>query len=108
SAGSLLNDGWIETLHPGDRRRSAETWQRAVNSGEPYEIEYRFHRHDGVYRWFMCRGLPQRDPHLGQIVRWVGVAIDIDDRRRAEEQLRQSEARLATALRAGKLGVHDY
>jgi signal transduction histidine kinase len=85
---------WLETLHPDDARRGALVWAEAVRSGEPYEAEYRFRRHDGAWRWHAVRGLPVRD-ESGTIGRWVGTCIDIHERRVLEEDL---HARVSAAV----------
>src|SRR5258708_24089082 len=69
------------------------TWTRSVETGHPYESEYRIRRADGVYRWFHVRSLPWRDTQ-GRIVRWYTLRTDIDDRKRVEEALRASELNL--------------
>lgn len=81
---------WLPTIHPEDRALVGERWRHAVETGNPYDVEERIQRADGVYRWFHARGLPLRDTE-GQIVRWYILLTDIDDRRRAEEALRASE-----------------
>jgi PAS domain S-box-containing protein len=85
------------TTHPQDLPRIAELFTRSVASGEPFEFEVRARRFDGVYRWFQSRGFPLRDAN-GHIVRWYNLLIDIDERKRAEEELRLSEARKAAIL----------
>lgn len=93
-AGALLGEGWLATLHPGDRARAAAIWAASVRTGEPYEAEYRFLRADGEARWHLVRGAPQRDPATGRIERWVGTCTDVDDSRRAEA----TNARLAAIV----------
>jgi PAS domain S-box-containing protein len=87
--------GWNDQLHPDDQQRAWDRWTRSVESGEDYEIEYRFRRADGEYRWFLGRALPMRD-ETGRIVRWFGTSTDIDDQKRLEQQraevLAQAEA----------------
>jgi PAS domain S-box-containing protein len=85
------------TTHPEDLPRVVELFTQSIASGNPFEFEVRARRFDGVYRWFQSRGLPLRDPN-GQIVRWYNLLIDIDERKRAEEELRLSEARKAAIL----------
>src|SRR5919106_4987992 len=85
------------TTHPEDLPRIVELFTRSIASGDPFEFEVRARRFDGVYRWFQSRGFPLRDPN-GQIVRWYNLLIDIDERKRAEEELRLSEARKAAIL----------
>jgi PAS domain S-box-containing protein len=87
--------GWNDELHPDDQQRAWERWKRSLETGEDYEIEYRFRRGDGAYRWFLGRALPMRD-ESGRIVRWFGTCTDIDDQKRLEQQraevLAQAEA----------------
>jgi PAS domain S-box-containing protein len=85
------------TTHPDDLPRVVEVFTRSIVSGEPFEFEVRARRFDGVYRWFQSRGLPLRDTK-GHIVRWYNLLIDIDERKRAEQELRRSEARKAAIL----------
>jgi PAS domain S-box-containing protein len=81
-----LGDEWIDVIHPEDRARTMRTWRRAVETGTTYEIEYRFRLHDGSYRWFLGRGISQRDAE-GRILQWFGTSTDIDDQRRQAEVL---------------------
>src|SRR5438132_7725820 len=90
--------GTSDTVHPEDLRRVTEVLTQSMASGDPYEIEERLRRFDGVYRWFQVRGLPLRDSN-GRIVRWYVLLTDIDARKRAEDELRRSEAFLAEGLR---------
>ena len=84
--------GWSVTFHPEDLPALMEKWKVLLISGEPGEIEARIRRHDGIYRWFLIRVAPFRD-ESGAILRWYGTSTDIDDRKRAEDALRRSEAR---------------
>ncbi len=84
---------WREYLHPDDRERTLERWSYSLKTGEPYEIDYRLRRHDGEYRWFLAQGLPERDPQ-GRIVRWFGTCTDIDDQRKAKEELQHAHDEL--------------
>ncbi len=76
-----------DALHPDDIPRMIDAWRHAVETGQPVEIEHRSRGADGVYRWFLLRGRPQRDAE-GRIVRWYNLVTDIDDRKRAEENWR--------------------
>ncbi len=78
--------GWLSVLHPDDRQMCLKRWREAVRAGKPYEIEYRFRRTDGVYRWYLGRALPVRDQQQ-RIISWLGTDTDIDDQKRSEEQL---------------------
>ncbi|HEV2659824.1 MAG TPA: histidine kinase dimerization/phospho-acceptor domain-containing protein, partial [Ktedonobacteraceae bacterium] len=85
--------GWKPVLHPDDLQRCIDIWTNAVQTGGPYEIEYRFKRaSDGTYRWHLGRALPVRDMH-GKIVKWFGTCTDIDDQKQNEEALRENEYR---------------
>ena len=95
------------TTHPDDLPRVVEVFTRSIVSGEPFEFEVRARRFDGVYRWFQSRGFPLRDPN-GQIVRWYNLLIDIDERKRAEQDLRRSEAFLSEAQQLSRVGSFSW
>jgi PAS domain S-box-containing protein len=88
---------WHALVHPDDRARVVDQWIRSVATGEPFDAEHRVLSADGTYRWLHSRGLPLRDTN-GRIVRWYNLLIDIDERKRAEQELRRSEARKAAIL----------
>jgi PAS domain S-box-containing protein len=88
TAEESLGAGWSAVLHPEDAPGCFAAWTRAVRTGEVFEAEYRMRRMDGVYRWFLGRGLPVRDPD-GRVIKWLGTATDIDDRKRAEEEVQR-------------------
>src|SRR6266478_69344 len=94
-------------IHPDDVARTVETWGAALASGKPYEHEHRTRRVDGAYRWCLIRGVPLRDGQ-GNIVRWYGTSIDIQDRKSAEEELRRSEAYLSEAQRLSHTGSFGW
>ncbi|HKO25602.1 MAG TPA: PAS domain S-box protein [Chloroflexota bacterium] len=78
--------GWVDVLLPDDITRARERWQRAQVTGESYEIEFRLRRAaDGAYRWHLVRITPLRDASE-QLVGWLATALDIDDRKRMEEE----------------------
>jgi PAS domain S-box-containing protein len=89
----LQGDGWQSMLHPDDRERVLRAWHKSVTMGTPYEQEERHRGVDGTYRWFLARGLPLPDAE-GRIVRWYGTNTDIEDRKQAEEELRQLSGQL--------------
>ena len=76
--------GWQAAVHPDDLNRVVTKWQASLPAGEPLEYETRLRRLDGEYRWFLTRAVPVRD-RRGKIVKWVGAATDIEDRKRAEQ-----------------------
>ena len=93
-----------DAIHPEDYPRCTELFKQSIESGNPFEFELRFRRSDGVYRWFQSRGLPLRDAD-GRIVRWYNLLIDIDERKRAEEALRESQTELKAAQRELQLAM---
>src|SRR5207248_7740500 len=84
---------WTDSLHSEDVAALVQKWHAALASGEPFEIEARVRRADGSYRALLHRKLPLRDEH-GNIVKWFGSSVDIEDRKRAEEQFRRSDQEL--------------
>ncbi len=92
--------GFALALHPDDQARTLEQWRSAWQDGEDYEIEYRFRRHDGVYRWFVGRAEPVRDPETGGVTLWAGTCTDIDDFKRTQDALRVSEERFRSLVEA--------
>ena len=84
---------WTETVHPDDVAAIVQKWHAALASGEPFEIETRVRRADGSYRALLHRKLPLRDEH-GNIVKWFGSSIDIEDRRCAERRIAEKTAEL--------------
>jgi PAS domain S-box-containing protein len=94
---------WRSTVHPDDLARYVNEWQAALATGQSMESEVRLRRADGKYRWWLTRNVPLRD-EVGNIIKWYGTAIDIEDRKRAEEALRRSEAYLAEAQRLTHTG----
>jgi PAS domain S-box-containing protein len=91
--------GWTEAIHPEDRKRLVEHWQSCLASGSPVDTEARIRRFDGSYRWFLIRGNPLKDA-LGEILKWYGTCIDIEDRKRGEEAVRSNERNLSLMINA--------
>jgi PAS domain S-box-containing protein len=89
--------GWQTAIHPEDLPGLLERWRSVLASGEPREMEARLRRFDGEYRWFLFRTNALADAS-GQVVKWCGMTIDIDDRRRAEEALRAHERRFRSMV----------
>ncbi|MEH2483312.1 PAS domain S-box-containing protein [Nitrobacteraceae bacterium AZCC 2146] len=84
--------GWPRAFHPDDMASMLEKWRAIRKSGMRGGLEARLRRFDGEYRWFLFRAEPLRD-ELGNIVKWYGSSTDIEDRKRTEEALRESEQR---------------
>jgi len=82
--------GWAQAIHPNDRTKLVEEWQLCLASGTPVDTEARIRRFDGSYRWFLIRGNPLKDQE-GNILKWYGTCVDIEDRKRGEEALRARE-----------------
>jgi PAS domain S-box-containing protein len=99
----LAGWGWESVHDPADLPRVVAKWKAALESGEPWEDEFRLRRHDGCFRWFLARATPLRDPS-GCIVWWFGVNFDVDDRKRSAEE-RQRKA--TGELRASEERFHQ-
>jgi len=99
SSEELLGWGWGSVVHPGDLPRQVRVWRAALTAGEPMESEVRLQGRDGEYRWLLIRNVPLRDKQ-GNIVKWYGTAIEIEDRKRAEALL-AGEKRLLEMIARG-------
>jgi PAS domain S-box-containing protein len=82
----LLGEGWRQIVHPDDLEETARRWYDCVAKAVPLDIELRFRRHDGVYRWHISRAHPMHDA-AGALTMWVGSCTDIDDEKRSREHL---------------------
>src|SRR5712672_3201451 len=99
--------GTSDTIHAEDLPRVVQLFARSITSGNPYDYEARLLRFDGVYRWFQVRGLPVRDSNE-RILRWCSLLTDIDERKRAEDALKRSEAFLAEGQRLSRTGSFSW
>src|SRR5260370_1313149 len=81
SAEQALGSGWQVAIHPDDLPRILETFREALNSVKPYEVEGRFRRFNGEFRWFLFRGSPLRD-RSGKVAKWYGTNTDLEERKR--------------------------
>jgi formate hydrogenlyase transcriptional activator len=93
TAWELKNWDTGDAVHPDDLPRVVDAWRLSVETGQPYDLELRQRRADGVYRWFQSRALPARDAE-GRITGWYMLLTDIDDRKRAEDAVRLNEQSL--------------
>lgn len=93
----LKTSALTNEVHSDDLPGVLLAWKHSVSTGEPYEIEHRLRRFDGVYRWFQARGLAERRAG-GGIVRWYLLLTDIDDRKRSEEIARQSQLTIRSII----------
>jgi PAS domain S-box-containing protein len=96
-------EGWQSVIHPEDRDDYLAVERAAVASAQAFEIEARIRRADGEYRWMLFRSVPFRD-ETGTVLKRYGVSTDIDDRNRAQQALKRSEAYLADAQRLAHTG----
>ena len=99
---------WTESIHPDDVDEIVQKWRAALASGEPLEVEARVRRADGSYRAFLHRKLPLRDEH-GNIVKWFGSSLDIEDRKCAEQRIAEKASQLERSefyLREGERLAH--
>ncbi len=105
---SALN-GWKSGnfVPPDELPQVVAAMAKAFETGTPFEMENHLRRFDGVYRWFQIRGAPLADSD-GRIIRWYFLIADIEERKRAEEALRRSEARLADAQRISATGSFSW
>ncbi|WP_051068857.1 PAS domain S-box protein [Cesiribacter andamanensis] len=91
---ALLDWGWQQIIHPEDWELTRQKWQAAIDTGENFQIEHRFLRHDGEYRWHLSRGLAYKDSTTDTIILWVGTNTDIHDHKIALETVAKSNVEL--------------
>ena len=103
TADQARGTAWTTALHPNDLKGLVDYWQGILASGRPGEFEARLRRFDGEYRWLLFRATPSLDKN-GKVIKWYGTNIDIEERKRAEQDLRRSEAYLAEAQRLTQTG----
>jgi PAS domain S-box-containing protein len=98
-------DGWMMRVHPHDLLQVQDAWQTAIRTGMPYETEFRMQDGTGeTYRWFLARAYPVRDD-TGEIIKWFGTSTDINEQKRTEEALRQSQAQVQALLASTIIGI---
>jgi PAS domain S-box-containing protein len=100
------DNSFLIHVHPNDQARCIESWHNVVRSGEPYEIEFRFKIKYPVegYQWFLVRALPIKNDS-GQIIKWYGTCTDIDEVKRIEQTLRESEERFRFVVNSAPVMV---
>jgi PAS domain S-box-containing protein len=103
TADSLAGGRWLELVHPDHRDRTLQRWLHSATTGTSYDDEYRLRRADGQYRWIQSVGEPFHDTE-GRIANWYGLVIDIEDRKRAEVELRRAYDSFADAQRLSHTG----
>lgn len=100
-------EGWLQALHPDDRGPTEAVWKKALAEARPYDAEYRLRMRDGGWRWYNARGVPVLGED-GRVREWVGVCIDIDERKRAEAALRESEERYRALIETSPDAVYVH
>ena len=87
-----LGNGWAEDVHPEDFQRCLDTYTQSFDRREKFRMEYRLRWHDGEYRWILDVGVPRFNQDRS-FARYIGIGVDVIDRKQAEEALRASEER---------------
>jgi len=85
SANDIQSGGWIEIVHPDERKENVELWTESILTGKDFVFEHRFRRYDGSYRWQLSRAIPLLDD-TGKIQQWIGTSTDIQDIKEHEQQ----------------------
>jgi PAS domain S-box-containing protein len=96
-AGAFQDTGWMNTIHPDDAHETSDRWQAAIARGARVEMDCRFRRHDGAFRWHAFRAGPVRNAE-GTITAWIGACFDVDEDR-------QARAILDAVLDAAPIGI---
>ncbi len=92
-----LGAGWEKALHPDDLPLALKNWEASLQSGTPFQMEYRLRARDGSFRWHLARATPMRDP-AGSIVKWFGSCTDIEDQMHTQQELEQQIKEHTAAL----------
>ncbi len=98
---------WVSLHDPSELPRVLEEWRAAVRDGKIFEMEFQLRGSDGVFRWFLTRAIPVRNSE-GEVVRWFGTNTDVDELRRAQQALRQSQESLNAAIAASRTGTFRW
>jgi len=85
----IQNWGWTQFIHPDDLEENIRLWQQSIATGEPFHLQHRFRRADGIYRWHLSRAHAMRDAQ-GKISMWIGSNTEIHEQKEKEEELRRA------------------
>ncbi|HAE87914.1 TPA: PAS domain S-box protein, partial [Candidatus Marinimicrobia bacterium] len=99
-----LGDGWVEGVHPDDLERCIEIYSNAFDRREHFSMDYRLRHNSGEYRWIQDDGTPRYDSQ-GRFIGYIGHCLDIDDRKRAEKELKKRELILSKILDVLPVGL---
>jgi PAS domain S-box-containing protein len=106
-------DGWNKPFHPDDQAVAWDAWENATQRGGRYSLECRLRRKDGIYKWWLVRGVPLLD-EKGEVLKWFGTCTDIDDVKRAEEEKLALEQHMQQTQKLESIGIlaggiaHDF
>lgn len=107
SAEEMLGSGWMRAVHREDRHITAKRWQAAVSRCRPFACELRIRRHDGEWRLMSASATPIRDAQ-GRIIEWFGINLDVTETRKAQNEVRDREAKLELATNAAGMGLWEW
>ncbi len=94
----LLDNGWLNAVHPEDVDHCSGIYVPAFEARQPFRMESRLRRSDGAYRWVLDSAVPKYGPH-GRFAGYIGCCMDITERRDAEGRIRESQAALEASHR---------
>ncbi|GAA4010128.1 PAS domain S-box protein [Sphingomonas humi] len=100
----VLGTGWAGVIHPDDLAAVMAETERARAKGEEFKFDFRLRRHDGAFRWHSTKASPTRNDK-GEIVRWVGVSLDVHDQREAEEKARAAAEEIEAIYASAPIGL---
>jgi len=101
----INESGWSQFNHPDEVAAVQQRWNRAVEREQPFEMELRYRRYDGVYRWMLARVVPLKDS-LGRLQQWVGTSVDIEDLKQVGAELRRREQELTDFFENAAVPIH--
>jgi len=98
-----LTNGWAEGVHPDDVEKCLDTYTQSFDRREKYSVEYRLRRYDGEYRWILDIGVPRFNQD-GSFAGYIGIGVEVTERKQAEQELARANERLHLAIEAGSAG----
>lgn len=102
-----LDYGWLNTIHVEDRGFTKEIFEESSKTFSEFQVEYRLKNAAGEYRWVMTSALPRFKPS-NEFEGYIGTVIDIDDRKSAEEKIKDSEEKSRLAINSAELGIYEW